>query len=49
MIGGENGFDLRQFNSVQDLEYLIQDYPAFNILAVIDTILGWLWTSKHAK
>ena len=47
-IGGDSGFDLRQFNSAQDIEYLIQDYPAFNVLATIDTILGWLWTSKHA-
>lgn len=44
-IGGESGFDLRQFNKVTDIEYLANDYPAFNVLAIIDTILTWLWTS----
>jgi len=46
-IGDE--FDLHQFTLVEDIEYLIQDYPSFNVLVSIDTVIGLLWSSTQGK
>ena len=48
-IGGDSGFDLKKFGNAPEIEYLAQDYPQFNVLAIVDMILGWLWTSEYAK
>jgi hypothetical protein len=41
-------FDLNQFKTRQEVEYLIQDYPVFNTLAQISIVIGYLQVSKDA-
>lgn len=41
-------FDLSQFKESEEIEYLVQDYR-FDILELIDIIIGYLYTSDIAQ
>ena len=41
-------FDLTKFVEQEEIEYLVEDYQ-FDILELIDTVLGYLYTSQVAE
>lgn len=41
-------FDLSKFEGEEDIGYLVEDYN-FDVLELIDTIIGYLYTSESAR
>lgn len=39
-------YDLRQFQTAEDVSYLRQDYPQFDLLVTLSMITLWLCKSK---